>query len=332
VSTTVYKRVYDVGDVYPSVVEFETFSGDAADPASVTIDWFPAGSATGTRWAYGQDSEVVRDELGQFHAPIPLTTAGQWRFEWLGAGGNPESSIRGAANTVITVRPTIAEVFLAITPDELETFMQRALDTDTARETILDITGEAESVLHRGIGQGVRTEQHNIKRASTYMLVDGGPINEVVEVIVDGSTLVAGTDYSFDRNGILLRPALNFTADPLTGLPLPAVASVTYVGGISKQSRVRALQSIVKARCARRFMMNKAHVNGLTSQGMEGYSISIMPDEFTDKEMEVLKANALPSSAAQGGRFGVNGDYTQEPFWFNDIPRGGDNFDVYYGP
>jgi hypothetical protein len=324
VSTTPYVRVYDVDDVYDSTIEFLTFQGVAADPASVTFEWWTP-ALTSTLWTYLTDDNVVRDEVGGYHAGVPLTTPGQWRFEWDGFGGDVETQIRGVANAIITVRPTISAVFLSVTPDELETFMQRALDPDTARETILDITGEAESILHRGIGVGVRTEQHNIKQASTYMLVNAGPIDEVIEVIADGTTLVAGTDYSFDRNGIILGPG-SLSLSTATGIPLPTVVSVTYSGGISKQSRVRALQSIVKARCARRFMMNKAHVNGISNQGMEGYSISILPDEFTDKEMATLAANALPASAAQGGRFGVNGDYEMHPFWFNNIPAGGSDY------
>ena len=326
---TTYKRVYDVGDVYPSTVEFETFAGFAADPEEVSLQWISpaAASPTGTTWVYNTDDEVVKDNTGAYHAPVPLDADGQWRFEWLGSGGDPETTIRGVANAIITVRPTISAVFMAVTVDELETFMQRALDADTARETILDIAGEAESILHRGIGTGIRTEQHTFKVGTTYVVLDGGPVDEVVEVIVDAVTLTAGTDYAFDRNGIYLRPAL--TLSTITGVPMPSTMSVTYSGGISKQSRVRALQSIIKARCARRFMMNKSHVNGLTSQGMEGYSISIMPDEFTDKELATLNANALPFSAAQGGRFGINGDYTQMPFWFNNIPRGGDSYDYY---
>lgn len=316
-TTTPFKRVYDVGDVYPSVVNFRTFAGLAEDPPSVTFDWISPSQAV--TWTHGVDPEIIHDDDGDFHAGVPLTASGQWKFGWNGLGDDPETDLIGVANAIITVRPAIASVFLAITPDELETFMQRQLDPDTARECIADITGEAEAIMHRGIGGGTRTEQHDFRRGSTYVIVDGGPITTVSEVILDGETLVSGTSYSWDRNGIMLAPPTSFSSSMT--LPTPSTLSVTFNGGITKSTRLPNLKSVIKARCARRLMMNKEHVNGLTSLGVEGTSLSFMPDAFTETELAILKANSLPASAVRPTE--IDGSYIEAPFWFNNIPRGG---------
>ena len=56
-------------------------TGAAADPGALRLKTkSPAGTLT--TYTYGSSGELVRDGVGNYHADIQLTAAGQWFWRW----------------------------------------------------------------------------------------------------------------------------------------------------------------------------------------------------------------------------------------------------------
>lgn len=62
--------------------------GAGIDPDGVFFDYLPGAGATTLLTLTGDD--VIRDDLGAYHVPLPLTARGRWRFR--GRGTNSDGS------------------------------------------------------------------------------------------------------------------------------------------------------------------------------------------------------------------------------------------------
>jgi len=57
------------------------------DPTTVTLTWYVEGEPP-TVWTWaGSDTQIIRDDVGIFHADIPITKVGKHHFRWAGVGG-----------------------------------------------------------------------------------------------------------------------------------------------------------------------------------------------------------------------------------------------------
>lgn len=86
---------YDKGDLLRVSASFTDEDGDPVDPTTVTVK--AKIGTTVTSYVYGADSEVVKDETGEYHADLDLDTSGIWwvRVESTGTGqAAAESSFR----------------------------------------------------------------------------------------------------------------------------------------------------------------------------------------------------------------------------------------------
>jgi hypothetical protein len=72
---------YQAGDTYPAQLTILDAAGTAADPDSLTLTVREPDGTT-IVYVYGDDSEIVRDSEGIFHADIPVDAAGMWAFAW----------------------------------------------------------------------------------------------------------------------------------------------------------------------------------------------------------------------------------------------------------
>ncbi len=79
-------KVYETGALIRAAGAFTDVDGvTAIDPTTITIRFIdPAGTATA--WLFGTDSEVIRDSVGNYHADIPVSLPGVWRYRWEGTG------------------------------------------------------------------------------------------------------------------------------------------------------------------------------------------------------------------------------------------------------
>jgi uncharacterized protein YfaS (alpha-2-macroglobulin family) len=78
---------YDNGDLVRCTAAFTDTAGTAIDPTTVSFRVKdPAGTIT--TYAYGTDSELVKDSTGNYHVDIDANTDGIWayRFSSTGAG------------------------------------------------------------------------------------------------------------------------------------------------------------------------------------------------------------------------------------------------------
>lgn len=79
----------NVGDIRRVSVAFFALVNDvlvATDPTTVTVRWRMKADTAWTTWVYGVASEVVHDGTGEYHADIPLATAGRLFVNWIGTG------------------------------------------------------------------------------------------------------------------------------------------------------------------------------------------------------------------------------------------------------
>lgn len=63
---------------------FHDADGDLADPTVVKLVWLIHDEET--TWVFGTDEEIVQDSTGLYHADIPVTAVGTYRFRWEGSG------------------------------------------------------------------------------------------------------------------------------------------------------------------------------------------------------------------------------------------------------
>lgn len=65
---------------------FTDEDGDATDPDTVIVRWRVGRNGTETRWVYGTDAEVIRDDEGIYHADIEVNERGLYYYRWEGTG------------------------------------------------------------------------------------------------------------------------------------------------------------------------------------------------------------------------------------------------------
>jgi len=77
--------VYQKGDLVRITGAFTDVAGSAIDPTTVSLFVSnPAGGAT--EYVYLTDAAVVKDSVGNYHADISATIAGDWRWWWEATG------------------------------------------------------------------------------------------------------------------------------------------------------------------------------------------------------------------------------------------------------
>lgn len=76
--------IYDINQSVRLTGSF-TVSDVATDPTTVTFDYRKPGGTQAT-WTYGTDAEVVKSSTGVYYVDLTLDTAGEWYYQWNGAG------------------------------------------------------------------------------------------------------------------------------------------------------------------------------------------------------------------------------------------------------
>lgn len=90
---------YEKGDMVriSTSTAFTDSAGTAFDPATVTIRFQSPLAKTATSFTYPTDSEIVKDNTGEYHLDIDTDiehAAGTWRYDIKGKDGSGNS--RGA--------------------------------------------------------------------------------------------------------------------------------------------------------------------------------------------------------------------------------------------
>lgn len=90
------------GEVARLTLALTDIAGAAADPGALRLKVKPPSGVVAT-YTYGIAAEVVKDSQGNYHADIPLTTAGEWRWRWESDtpnAGAVESFLSVSASTI----------------------------------------------------------------------------------------------------------------------------------------------------------------------------------------------------------------------------------------
>lgn len=91
---------YLVGETARISLVLTDLAGVAVDPGVLRLKYKdPAGALTTWLVAAGQ---VVKDSVGNYHADLPLPTAGAWRYRWEADAPNA-----GAVEGVLAVRRSL---------------------------------------------------------------------------------------------------------------------------------------------------------------------------------------------------------------------------------
>lgn len=91
---------YLIGEAAHVSVALTNIAGVAVDPGVLRLKFkSPAGVVTTWLVTAGQ---VVKDAVGSYHAEIPLSEAGSWRYRWEADAPN-----QGAAEGVLNVRKSV---------------------------------------------------------------------------------------------------------------------------------------------------------------------------------------------------------------------------------
>lgn len=90
-----------------------TVSGTPTDPSTVTLT--VAGPASSTSYLYGTDAEVIKSGTGAYYADITLSSAGVWRWRWVGTGAaaNPDEGS-------VTVEPSLISTTTYCSRDDVK--------------------------------------------------------------------------------------------------------------------------------------------------------------------------------------------------------------------
>lgn len=96
---------YPLGALVRLEVEFDRIARGSGchqliDPLTITL-LVISPDAMQTTYVYGVDAEIIRDDVGCFHADIASTQKGDWQFRWEGTGagqgaGEGKYSIAGS--------------------------------------------------------------------------------------------------------------------------------------------------------------------------------------------------------------------------------------------
>lgn len=75
-------------------VNFKDSSGNDVDPDTVTLRVLdPCGAETS--YVYGTDSEITRDDAGDYTASITPDSEGRWNYRWQTTGTGTTSAFEG---------------------------------------------------------------------------------------------------------------------------------------------------------------------------------------------------------------------------------------------
>ena len=74
-----------VGDSRRLNLMIKNIAGRPADPTTLTLRVTKPGLAPDT-YTFPDDTVIVKDGVGQYHADILLDTAGAWSYAWTGTG------------------------------------------------------------------------------------------------------------------------------------------------------------------------------------------------------------------------------------------------------
>ncbi len=120
---------YQAGDTYPATVTVRDVAGALTDPDTLALN---VRDPTGTVLTYDlEDSIIVRDSEGEYHADVPLDAAGMWIISWQTTDEEQVEGVQIAVSAVPTAGitfATLAELALrlgSLTTDDL-TAAQRA--------------------------------------------------------------------------------------------------------------------------------------------------------------------------------------------------------------
>ena len=76
---------YDKGDVVRCSATFSNSAGVSIDPTAILFKFKTPAGAT-TTYTYGMDSELVRDDTGDYHVDIDANEVGPWYFRFYSTG------------------------------------------------------------------------------------------------------------------------------------------------------------------------------------------------------------------------------------------------------
>ncbi|MFW6098008.1 MAG: hypothetical protein ACOC9Z_08020 [Chloroflexota bacterium] len=72
---------------------FTDIDGNPFDPDTVTFKWKPPGGETVTK-THGEDAEVTKNDVGDYHVDVELDTPGKWFYRIEGVAS--DDSLQGA--------------------------------------------------------------------------------------------------------------------------------------------------------------------------------------------------------------------------------------------
>ena len=78
-------NIYDKGDMVKFTASW-TLDGAASDPTTVRFKIKKSSGAI-TTYVNGQNTELVKDSVGNYHVDFVLDEVGQWSYRWEGEGG-----------------------------------------------------------------------------------------------------------------------------------------------------------------------------------------------------------------------------------------------------
>lgn len=80
-------ELYTVGDTVRVTSTFSDLAGTNADPTTITFKYrTPAPALTTYSYVYATSTEVVKSTTGIYYVDVALTTSGEFRWRWVGAG------------------------------------------------------------------------------------------------------------------------------------------------------------------------------------------------------------------------------------------------------
>ena len=137
---------YQAGDTYLWSVEIRDGSGTLADPDSLIVSVREADGAV-TDYAYGTDALVVRDDVGEYHADVPLTAPGMWVIQ--GATTNEQQT--EAVQVWVSESPVLTVTFCTVA--DVATRLGRTLTDNEAASAAMFcelVTGEISAAVDKG--------------------------------------------------------------------------------------------------------------------------------------------------------------------------------------
>lgn len=86
-------NTYDFGDLVPVKVVFRSAIGASLDPDVVHLR-LVAPDGTDTVYTYGSGPQIVRDDVGVYHANIDAEQPGMWSYRWWSTGNGQAAKQR----------------------------------------------------------------------------------------------------------------------------------------------------------------------------------------------------------------------------------------------